>query len=123
MLMTVGTGIGTALFTQRKLLPNTEFGQIILEGKIAERYAADGVRKKLGLSWKKWSKRFNVYLAEIERLFWPDLIILGGGVSKKHEKFLHYLNSKTNIIPAQLQNNAGIIGAALATHQTYLANV
>jgi polyphosphate glucokinase len=123
MLMTIGTGIGTALFTQRKLLPNTEFGQIILEGKIAEQYAADGVRKKLGLSWKKWSKRFNVYLAEIERLLWPDLIILGGGVSKKHEKFLHYLNSKTRIIPAQLQNNAGIIGAALATHQTYLANV
>ena len=123
MVITVGTGIGTALFTQRKLLPNTEFGQIILRGKIAEQYAADGVRKKLDLSWKRWSKRFNIYIAEIERLLWSDLIILAGGISKKHVKFLPYLKSETKIIPAQLLNDAGIIGAALATHQTYLADV
>jgi polyphosphate glucokinase len=123
MVITVGTGIGTALFTQRKLLPNTEFGQIILKGKIAEQYAADGVRKELDLSWKKWSKRFNIYLTEIERLLWLDLIILGGGISKKHGKYAHYLKNDTKIIPAQLLNDAGIIGAALATHQTYLTDV
>lgn len=114
MIITVGTGLGTALFTQRKLLPNTEFGQVLLNGQIAEHYAADGVRKKLDLSWKKWAKRFNQYLAEIERLLWPDLIIIGGGVSKKHDKFFHYLECSIEIIPAQLRNEAGIIGAALS---------
>jgi polyphosphate glucokinase len=114
MIITVGTGLGTALFTQRILLPNTEFGQVLLNGQIAERYAADGVRKKLDLSWKKWAKRFNQYLAEIERLLWPDLIIIGGGVSKKHDKFFHYLKCSIEIIPAQLRNEAGIIGAALS---------
>jgi len=84
-------------------------------GMIAERYSSDAVRKNEGLSWKKWSKRFNEFLAEIERLFWPDLIIIGGGVSKKHSKFFHYLETKTQIVAAHLQNEAGIIGAAMAT--------
>ncbi len=114
-IITVGTGIGTALFSKGRLVPNTELGHIIMYGMIAERYSSDAVRKNEGLSWKKWSKRFNEYLAEIERLFWPDLIIIGGGVSKKHSKFFHYLETKTQIVAAHLQNEAGIIGAAMAT--------
>ena len=117
MIITVGTGLGTSLFTHRKLLPNTELGHLLLDGVIAEHYASDGVRKKLDLSWKKWTKRFNKYLAEIERLLWPDLIIIGGGISKKYDKFGKYLKCGTQIIPAQLQNEAGIIGAALSIRE------
>lgn len=117
VIITVGTGLGTALFTHRKLLPNTEFGHLLLDGIIAEHYASDGVRKKLDLSWKKWTKRFNKYLAEIERLIWPDLIIIGGGVSKKQDKFFQYLNCGIEITTAQLRNDAGIIGAALSIRE------
>ena len=114
-IITVGTGIGTSLFSKRCLVPNTELGHLTLHEMVAEHYASDAVRKQKELSWKKWSRRFNDYIAEVERLFWPDLIIIGGGVSKKQYKFFHYLESKTKIVAAQLQNNAGIIGAALAT--------
>ncbi len=114
VIITVGTGLGTAVFSNGHLFPNTELGHIIMDGKIAEHYASDAVRKKEDLSWKKWSTRFNAYLAEIERLIWPDLIIIGGGVSKKQEKFFHYLETKTKILPAKLLNEAGIIGAAMA---------
>jgi polyphosphate glucokinase len=114
-IITVGTGIGTSLFSKRCLVPNTELGHLTLHEMVAEHYASDAVRKQKELSWKKWSRRFNDYIAEVERLFWPDLIIIGGGVSKKQYKFFHYLESKTKIVAAQLQNDAGIIGAALAT--------
>jgi len=114
-IITVGTGIGTALFSKRKLVPNTELGHLMMYGMIAERYMSDAVRKNEDLSWKKWSKRFNEYLNEIERLFWPDLIIIGGGASKKHSKFFHYLDTKTKIAAAHLRNEAGMIGAAMAT--------
>ena len=114
VIITVGTGLGTAVFSNGHLFPNTELGHIIMDGKIAEHYTSDAVRKKEDLSWKKWSTRFNAYLAEIERLIWPDLIIIGGGVSKKQEKFFHYLETKTKILPAKLLNEAGIIGAAMA---------
>jgi polyphosphate glucokinase len=114
-IITVGTGIGTALFSKGRLVPNTELGHIIMHGMIAEHYSSDAVRKNEDLSWKKWSKRFKEYLEEIERLFWPDLIIIGGGASKKPSKFFHYLETKTKIVAAQLQNEAGIIGAAMAT--------
>jgi polyphosphate glucokinase len=113
--MEFGTGIGTALFSKGKLVPNTELGHLMMHDMIAERYMSDAVRKNEDLSWKKWSKRFNEYLNEIERLFWPDLIIIGGGASKKHSKFFHYLNTKTRIVAAHLRNEAGIIGAAMAT--------
>lgn len=113
-IITVGTGIGTALFSKGRLVPNTELGHLIMHDMIAERYASDAVRKKKELSWKKWSKRFDEYLHEIERLFWPDLIIIGGGASKKHSKFFQYLNTKTKVVPAQLRNEAGMIGAAMA---------
>jgi len=114
-VITVGTGIGTALFSKRCLVPNTELGHLNMHGMIAERYSSDVARKKEDLSWKKWSRRFNEYLAEIERLFWPDLIIIGGGVSKKQPKFFQYLETKTKIVAAHLRNEAGMIGAAMAT--------
>ena len=113
-VITVGTGIGTALFSKGRLVPNTEMGHLIMKGMIAERYTSDAVRKKEDLSWKKWSKRFNEFLNEIERLFWPDLIIIGGGASKKHSKFFHFLDTKTEVVPALLRNEAGMIGAAMA---------
>jgi len=116
-VITVGTGLGTAAFSNGYLFPNMELGHLVMNGIIAEHYASDAVRKNEDLSWKKWSKRFNKYLYEIEQLFWPDLIIIGGGASKKQEKFFHYLNSNVELAPAQLLNEAGIIGAALATQQ------
>jgi len=113
-IITVGTGIGTAAFSNGCLFPNMELGHLIMDGKIAEHYVSDAVRKKEDLSWKKWTKRFNTYLIEIERLFWPDLLIIGGGASKKQDRFFKYLHSNIEIVPAQLLNEAGIIGAALA---------
>lgn len=112
-LITIGTGLGTVMFSNGQLMPNTELGHIILHGDSAEKYASDAVRKKLDLSWKNWALRFDEYLHEICRLFWPDLIIIGGGASKKHEKFFKYLTIETKVVPAQLRNEAGLIGAAL----------
>ena len=113
LLLTVGTGIGSAMFTGGKLVTNSELGHIYLNGKIAEDYAADSVRKSDNLTWKKWAKRFDKYLEHVESIFWPELIIIGGGASKRFDKFKKYLSVKSNIIPAQLLNDAGIIGAAL----------
>lgn len=118
VMITVGTGIGSGLFIDGQLFPNTEFGQFYLKGEIAEKYAADAVRKKLDLSWKKWAKRLNKYLLHLEMLLWPDLIIIGGGVSKKHEKYFQYFTVEAEVIPAQLRNEAGIIGAALAVAES-----
>jgi polyphosphate glucokinase len=114
LIITIGTGLGTALFTDGHLLPNTEFGHIEIEGKEAEKRASDATRKRKNLSWKKWSKRLDKYLRTMESLVWPDLIILGGGVSKKHEKFIPRLSVQAEVVPAQLLNEAGIVGAALA---------
>lgn len=114
ILLTVGTGIGSAIFLDGKLLPNTEFGHLKIRGKDAEHRASEKVREDKELSWKEWAERFNEVLAELEGLFSPDLFIIGGGVSKKSEKFLPHLTTKTEvmIVPAQMQNDAGIIGAA-----------
>ena len=98
IIITVGTGIGTAMFSGKKLVPNTELGHLILNGIIAEHFASDAVRKREDLSWKKWACRFQEFLSEIERLLWPNLIIIGGGVSKKANKYLKYLNTKSKII-------------------------
>ncbi len=114
LMITIGTGLGSALFYDGRLIPNIELGHLLIKNKIAEHYASETVRIEEKLSWKKWAKRFNKYLEHVERLFSPDLIILGGGVSKEHEKFLSYLSAKARIVPAQLRNEAGIIGAALA---------
>ncbi len=118
ILITVGTGIGTVLFTKGKLVQNTELGHLYLKSGIeAEDFTSDAVRQNEGLDWEEWAKRFDVYLNEMEKLFWPELIIIGGGVSKKAEKFLSHLTVKTKIIMAKAKNEAGIIGAALATRE------
>ncbi|MGH3086643.1 MAG: polyphosphate--glucose phosphotransferase [Rubrobacteraceae bacterium] len=114
LMLTLGTGIGTALFTNGNLVPNTELGHIEIRGREAEHRASDHVRKDEGLGWKKWSKRLNEYLAAMEALFWPDLIIVGGGVSKKGDKFIPKLETRAKIVPAKMLNIAGIAGAALA---------
>jgi polyphosphate glucokinase len=114
IILTLGTGIGSAIFVNGVLVPNTEFGHMEIRGKDAEDRASDRVRKEDELSWKKWAARVNEFLDRMELLFSPDLFILGGGVSKKHEKYLHLLATKTEIVPAQLLNEAGIIGAAMA---------
>ena len=121
ILITIGSGLGSALFYNGRLVPNTEFGHFFLKGhkKIVEHYASDGVRKAEELSWKSWAERFNEYLKLLERLFSPDLILLGGGASKKYDIYNNYLKSKMTVVPAQLRNNAGIIGAALLANQTF----
>ena len=114
ILLTFGTGIGSAMFYDGKLIPNTEFGHLFLKkGREAEAWAADRVRKDDDLSWKKWGKRVNKYLKHLEFIFSPDLFILGGGVSKKSEKYIEFLKPKTPVVPAELLNEAGIVGAAL----------
>ncbi|MDZ7777196.1 MAG: ROK family protein [Bacteroidales bacterium] len=113
ILVTIGSGLGTAIFTNGILLPNTELGHIHYKNKVAEKWASDAVRKKENHSWKKWGKRFGEYLSYMEKLFYPDLIILGGGASKKFDKYEAYLeNVDTRVVPAYLQNQAGIIGSA-----------
>ena len=113
MIVTLGTGIGTALFVDGQLVPNTEFGHIELKGREAEKWAAESVRDRKGLSWKKWAKRVDEYLKRLQFYMWPELIIIGGGISKKHEKFLPQLSVDAEVVPARLRNEAGIIGAAL----------
>jgi len=114
-LITVGTGIGTVVFTKGKLLPNTELGHVYMnKDRESELYISDATRQKNDLSWKDWAQRFDEYLNYLEQLFWPDLFIVGGGVSKNETKFQQYLTVKTKVVPAQLLNYAGIIGAALA---------
>jgi polyphosphate glucokinase len=122
LIVTIGTGLGTALFTQGKLLPNAELGHVELNGSDAEQWASDAARKRDHLSWKKWAGRFDVYLKYLESLFWPELIILGGGASKKFDKFGERLTVQAEVVPAQLLNEAGIVGAALAAYQQLVVN-
>lgn len=114
LLLTVGTGIGSALFTEGRLVPNTEFGHVDVLGQNGEHYAADRTRKREDLSWEVWAHRFQDYLDRIEFLISPDLIILGGGISrpKKAKEFMHLLKPEAELVTAKLQNEAGIIGAA-----------
>ena len=110
---TLGTGIGTALIMDGILIPNTELGHIILEGKgDAEKFAADSARSRDELNWKKWGKRLTKYYKALEFYLDPDIFVVGGGVSKKSEKFFPFIDIDTPIVPAQLLNDAGIIGAA-----------
>ncbi|RMF02122.1 MAG: ROK family protein [Chloroflexi bacterium] len=119
IMLTLGTGIGSAIFVDGKLVPNTEFGHMEIRGKDAEDRASDRVRKGEELTWKKWARRVDEFLGRMEALFSPDLFIIGGGVSKKHDKWLPYLNTRAEIVPAQTLNEAGIIGAALAAQQHF----
>jgi len=122
LIVTVGSGLGTALFTSGILLPNTELGHIHYKNKVAEKWASDAIRKEEELSWKKWAKRFGKYLHYMEKLFYPELIIIGGGASKKFEKYDSYLLKRveTRVVPAHLQNHAGIIGAAIEARESEL---
>lgn len=113
MMITIGTGLGSAIFVDGKLFPNTELGHLILNDDIAEHYCSDSARQRHELSWKKWGKRFNKYLHRLEFLFNPDLIILGGGASKSFEKFSEKIDVRTRVVTAETLNTAGIIGAAL----------
>lgn len=113
IVTTLGTGIGSALMVDGVLVPNTELGHIEVGGKDAETRASDGIREAENLSWQDWAKRLQRYFAALESLFWPDLIVVGGGVSKKSEKYLPLLDLRTPIVPAALRNDAGIIGAAV----------
>lgn len=117
IMVTLGTGIGSAIFYRGVLLPNTEFGHAELNGMDAEHSASDAARQREDLSWKKYARRLDLYLKMMEKLFWPDLFIVGGGISKESEKFLPLLTITTPIVPAQLRNQAGIIGAALAAQR------
>lgn len=112
LLTTLGTGIGTALVHAGVLIPNSELGHVEIGGKDAETLASSGVKDKLGLSYKQWIPRIERYYQVVERLLWPDLIVVGGGVSRDADKFLPFLKLNTPIVPAKLRNKAGIIGAA-----------
>jgi polyphosphate glucokinase len=115
IMITLGTGIGSALFLDGKLVPNTEFGHVLHKnGSIFEKYAADSVRIEENLSRKQWGKRLHKYFKHINLLLSPDLIIIGGGSSKKFSKFEAQINIDTEITPAKAENDAGIIGAALS---------
>ena len=114
LVVTVGTGLGTDLFSDGHLLPNTELGHLLLNnGLEAERYASEAVRDAQKLKWKDWGDRLNHYLLTLENLFWPDLIVLGGGASKKLPKFAPQITTRTPVVPARFLNRAGMIGAAL----------
>jgi polyphosphate glucokinase len=113
LVTTLGTGIGSALLVDGTLVPNTELGHLEVGGHDAETRAADSVREHEGLSWEQWARRLQRYYRKVEDLLWPDLIVVGGGVSKKHAKFLPLLDLRTPIVPAQLLNQAGIVGAAV----------
>ncbi|GAB1821770.1 polyphosphate--glucose phosphotransferase [Herbidospora sp. RD11066] len=114
LVLTIGTGIGSALFMGGKLVPNTEFGHLELKGKEAESRASDAARDKRDMSWDKYAKRIGQYLRHMEMLFSPALMVLGGGISKKSDKYLPMIDLRTKVVPAKLLNEAGIIGAALA---------
>ncbi len=113
IVLTIGTGMGTAVFADGRLLPNTELGHLELNGRDAEERVAESARDRLNLGWKDWAAGFDAYLHMLERLFWPDLFILGGGASKRSDNYLQYLTVKTPVVIATLKNNAGIVGGAL----------
>ncbi|HYF63866.1 MAG TPA: ROK family protein [Herpetosiphonaceae bacterium] len=113
LMLTLGTGIGTALFNDGQLVPNLELGQIEVRGKPGHEWAAASVREERGLSWEAWAHGLEQVLKTFEAMLWPNLIIIGGGISKEADKFLHLLTINAKIVPAQLGNEAGIIGAAL----------
>jgi polyphosphate glucokinase len=114
LMLTLGTGIGTSVFIGGRLLPNTELGHIEIKGEDGEHRASDNARKRDGLSWKEYAGRLDEYIHKIEDLLWPDLIVVGGGISKKSDKFFPHLTARTPIVRAQMLNEAGIAGAALA---------
>jgi polyphosphate glucokinase len=119
-MATLGTGIGSALVYDGTLIPNAELGHLEIDGHDAEKRAASSIKEQEGLSWEAWAERLQVYFSRIEDLLWPDLIVVGGGVSKKADKFLPLLHLRAPIVAAQLMNSAGIVGAARLAHERQL---
>ncbi|KZS61534.1 polyphosphate--glucose phosphotransferase [Mycobacterium ostraviense] len=115
ILLTFGTGIGSAVIHNGKLIPNTEFGHLEVGGKEAEQRAASSVKERKDWSYEKWAKQVTRVLVAIENAMWPDLFIAGGGISRKADKWVHLLENRTPVVPATLQNAAGIVGAAMAS--------
>ena len=113
IVLTIGTGIGSAIFLNGKLYPNSELGHVIFHGDSAEKYCSDAAREKADIKWKEFGDRFNEYLKHLEFVMHPDVFILGGGASKKFEKYADRFDLTTELIPAKTLNHAGIIGAAL----------
>lgn len=122
IVLTIGTGIGSAIFLNGKLYTNSELGHVIFHGASAEKYCSDAARERDGLKWKEFGDRFNEYLKHLEFVMHPDVFILGGGASKKFEKYADRLNLSTEVIPAKTLNLAGIIGAALYGEQRLTRN-
>jgi len=115
VMLTFGTGVGSALFVGGLLVPNTEFGHIVIRGKDAEKRASEHAKVEHGWGWKEWTERVSEYLAHMEALLTPDLIIVGGGISKESDKWIPLITGvQARIVPAKLQNDAGIVGAAMA---------
>lgn len=114
LMLTFGTGIGSALFHRGQLFPNAELGHIPWEGEPIEKFASAAVRTRLELDWQEWTERVNIYLRIVERLISPELIIIGGGVSQDHRAWFKLLRTRAKVVPAKLHNDAGIVGAALA---------
>jgi polyphosphate glucokinase len=112
ILTTLGTGIGSAFLLDGKLMPNSELGHLELDGVDAERRAAQSAKERENLSYPEWAERLQRYYSHVENLFWPDLFVVGGGISKSSDKFLPLLDLRTPIVPAKLRNSAGIVGAA-----------
>lgn len=117
LFLTIGTGIGSAIFIDGILVPNTELGHLEVRGKDAENRASDAVRQSKKLDWEAWADRLQEVLTTYDKLFWPDMIIIGGGVSKEWRKFIPFLKLRAEVLPARLLNQAGIIGAALYASQ------
>jgi polyphosphate glucokinase len=114
ILLTIGTGIGSALISEGRLVPNTEFGHLIMRKKASETLVSGAARTRRGLGWKRWAAEFNQYLAMLEFFLWPDRIILGGGVSKESDKYWPDLVTNAELVKARFLNTSGIIGAAYA---------
>ena len=112
IVTTLGTGIGSAFIYDGVLIPNTELGHLELDGDDAERWAANSAREREELSFEQWAERLTRYYRHVEFLFSPDLLVIGGGVSKQHDEFMHLIDVDTRVVPAELRNNAGITGAA-----------
>jgi len=122
MVLTLGTGVGSALFFDGILIPNLELGHMEIRGRDAEKRSAAAARIRRGLSWKAWAADLDEHLHAIDKLFWPNLFILGGGVSKRAERFIPRLTVRPPVVPAQLLNDAGIVGAAMAAVERDLAD-
>lgn len=117
IILTLGTGVGSSVFIDGRLVPNTEFGHLSIRGKDAEWRTSERARQTKGYSWKAWGKRLSEHLQYMEALMSPDLFIIGGGISKKYRKFFPHIRCAAEIVPAQLRNRAGIVGAAIAASE------